>query len=79
MHTTNTKRKINASAQKLKGKAQQALGEYQMATGQNVKGGISKAKGVLNEKVADAKLSFEQNKNKAVNKAEDDHADDVLI
>ena len=53
-----TKNKIDAKAQKLKGRAQKAVGEFQMKTGQTVKGGISKAKGELNERVADARLSF---------------------
>jgi uncharacterized protein YjbJ (UPF0337 family) len=48
----------NSATQKLKGKAQKAIGEYQQRTGQGVKGGISKAKGELNERLADAKNKF---------------------
>ena len=52
----------DATAQKLKGKAQKAMGEYHQAMGKGVKGGILKAKGELNERIADAKLKFGRDK-----------------
>jgi uncharacterized protein YjbJ (UPF0337 family) len=51
---------MNAVTQKLKGKAQKAKGEYQKRTGHGIKGGISRAKGELNEKIGDARLKMDR-------------------
>jgi hypothetical protein len=62
----------SAVKQKLKGKAQKAIGEYQQQTGQGVKGGITKAKGELNEKIADARKKMGKGKAEAQEGFDDD-------
>lgn len=61
----------DAMKQKLKGKAQKAIGEYQQQMGQGVKGGISKAKGELNEKIADARMKMGNKKDEVADDIDD--------
>jgi uncharacterized protein YjbJ (UPF0337 family) len=51
---------IDDVGQKIKGKVQQAEGDFNQMRGKNVKGGIQKIKGKLNETAADIKIKVRQ-------------------
>jgi hypothetical protein len=55
----------DALAQKAKGKLQKAKGELQQETGHGVKGGVAKAKGEVNDKMADLKLKANREERQA--------------
>jgi len=58
--------------QKLKRKAQKAKGEYLIRSGKVIKGGIAKAKGELNERIADAKIKTRNTKQNIVDYIDDE-------
>ena len=72
-------RRLRNITQKLKGKAQQAVGEYHLSKGHVVKGGIAKAKGKINEGLADLKMRNDDFKPRKREDIFDEEDDDYVI
>lgn len=51
--------KLSNLKQKIKGKLQQAKGEFEVQTGHPLKGNINKIKGKINEATADTKIKVD--------------------